>query len=228
MPKDGHYNTRTGWLRAAILGANDGLVSTASLLVGVIAAGSNHGGVLLAGLAGLTAGAFSMAAGEYVSVSAQADSEAADLAREWQALRDDPDYELDELAQGLQARGVSPDLATLVAHEMTEHDALDAHAREELGFTETSASDPLQAAWTSAVSFAIGGALPVAAVVLAPQGVRIGAVALISLLALMLLGATGAWLGGAPIRAAILRVLFWGSLAMAVTAGVGRAFGVLV
>lgn len=228
MPKDGHYNTRTGWLRAAILGANDGLVSTASLLVGVIAAGSNHGGVLLAGFAGLTAGAFSMAAGEYVSVSAQADSEAADLARELQALQDDPDYELDELAQGLQARGVSPDLAAQVAHEMTEHDALDAHAREELGFTETSASDPLQAAWASALSFAVGGALPVLAVILAPTGVGIPAVALVALAALMLLGASGAWLGGAPVRAAVLRVLFWGSLAMGVTAGVGHVFGLLV
>ncbi|MDK3073670.1 VIT family protein [Sedimentitalea sp. JM2-8] len=228
MPKDGHYNTRTGWLRAAILGANDGLVSTASLLVGVIAAGSGHGGVLLAGFAGLTAGAFSMAAGEYVSVSAQADSEAADLARELQALQDDPDYELDELAQGLQARGVSPDLAARVAHEMTEHDALDAHAREELGFTETSAGDPLQAAWASALSFAVGGALPVLAAILAPSGVGIPAVAVVSLVALMLLGASGAWLGGAPVRAAVLRVLFWGSLAMAVTAGVGHLFGPLV
>jgi VIT1/CCC1 family predicted Fe2+/Mn2+ transporter len=228
MPEDGHYNTRTGWLRAAILGANDGIVSTASLLVGVIAAGSAHSGVLLAGLAGLTAGAFSMAAGEYVSVSAQTDSEAADLARELQALEDDPDYELDELAQGLEARGVSPDLAVQVAHEMTEHDALDAHAREELGFTETSSNDPLQAAWASAVSFAIGGALPLVGYLVSVPGTAIAIVAAISLVALMLLGAVGAWLGGAPIRAAILRVLFWGSLAMAVTAGVGRAFGVMV
>ncbi|MBJ6370185.1 VIT1/CCC1 transporter family protein [Sedimentitalea arenosa] len=228
MPKDGHFNTRTGWLRAAILGANDGLVSTASLLVGMISAGAGHGGVLLAGLAGLTAGAFSMAAGEYVSVSAQADSEAADLARERQALRDDPDYELEELAEGLQSRGVSPGLARQVAHEMTEHDALDAHAREELGFTETSASDPLQAAWTSAVSFAIGGGLPVLAVLGAPDGAGIASVAAMSLAALMLLGAVGAWLGGAPIRAAVLRVLFWGTFAMAVTAGVGRVLGVAI
>lgn len=228
MPRDGHFNDRTGWLRAAILGANDGIVSTASLLVGVVAAGMDRSGILLTGLAGLTAGAFSMAAGEYVSVSAQADSEAADLARELKALNEDPEYELEELAQGLEGRGVSAELALRVAHEMTEHDALDAHAREELGFTDTGASRPFQAAWSSALSFAAGAGLPLLAVVAAPEGARMALVAGVTLLALVLLGGLGAWTGGAPIRPAVQRVLFWGALAMAVTAAVGRAFGVMV
>jgi vacuolar iron transporter family protein len=227
MPKEGHFIDRTGWLRAAILGANDGIVSTASLLLGVIAAGMDRSGILLTGLAGLTAGAFSMAAGEYVSVSAQADSESADLVRERRALEEDPEYELEELAGGFEARGVSSGLALQVAREMTEHNALDAHAREELGFMGNNNTDPLQAAWASALSFALGGGLPLAGVIFLPEGLAMSVVAATALLALVLLGGLGAWLGGAPVRPAILRVLFWGALAMAVTAGVGRIFGVV-
>ncbi|MFP4275382.1 MAG: VIT family protein, partial [Paracoccaceae bacterium] len=211
MPKEGHYVTRTGWLRAAVLGANDGIVSTASLLVGVMAAGMAPSTVLLTGLAGLTAGAFSMASGEYVSVAAQADSEAADLERERRALADDPDYELEELADGLAARGVSEGLALKVARQMTEHDALDAHAREELGLSPVASARPFQAAWASAVSFAGGAALPLAGAALFGG---IPAVALVSMVALVLLGALGAWSGGAPLGRAVLRVLFWGALAM--------------
>jgi len=225
MPKEGHYVTRTGWLRAAVLGANDGIVSTASLLVGVMAAGMAPSTVLLTGLAGLTAGAFSMASGEYVSVAAQADSEAADLERERRALAEDPDYELEELADGLEARGVTEGLALKVARQMTEHDALDAHAREELGLSPVGSARPFQAAWASALSFAAGAALPLCGAALVGG---IPAVALVSLVALVLLGALGAWSGGAPLRPAVLRVLFWGALAMSVTAAVGRLFHVAV
>ena len=232
MPKDGQFNDRTGWLRASVLGANDGIVSTASLLLGVISAGMDQNGVLLAGLAGLTAGAFSMAAGEYVSVSAQSDSEAADLARELQALQDDPDYELEELAQGLQTRGVSPGLAMQVAHEMTDHNALDAHAREELGIIDQNTANPLQAAWASALSFAVGAGLPMSVVVLATIGLIPPAslfllVTSVAVITLMLLGGVGAWLGGALIGPAVARSLFWGGLAMAVTTIVGLSFGAL-
>ena len=227
MPKDGHFVNRSSWLRAAILGANDGIVSTASLLVGVVAAGMDRSGILLTGLAGLTAGAFSMAAGEYVSVSAQSDTEAADLKRELRALEEDPDYELEELAQGLEARGVEVGLALTVARQMTEHDALDAHAREELGMTELSSSNPLEAAMASALSFAVGAGLPLAGVILAPSGQTTVVVALLTLMALVVLGGFGARLGGAPMRPAVLRVLVWGSLAMVVTALVGRLFGVV-
>lgn len=229
MPRDGHYVTRTGWLRASVLGANDGIVSTASLLVGVIAAGMEHSNVVLTGLAGLTAGAFSMAAGEYVSVSAQADTEAADLEREQRALEENPEYELDELTGHFTGHGVRGDLARAVAEQMTEHDALGAHARSELGLSGDADAQPLLAAWTSALSFALGAALPLAGAVLTPgagTGARLATVAALTLLALAGLGATGAWLGGAPVRAGVLRVLFWGAVAMAVTAGVGRLFGV--
>ncbi|WP_373050256.1 VIT1/CCC1 transporter family protein [Thalassovita aquimarina] len=206
------------------MGANDGIVSTASLLVGVLAAGMDRPAMLLTGLAGLTAVAFSMAAGEYVSVSAQSDTENADLARERQALEDDPEYELTELAEGLEARGVSPELALRVAHEMTEHDALDAHAREELGLTELANSNPLEAAFASALAFAVGGVVPLAGAVIAPQGTGVTLIAVITMLALILLGGTGALLGGAPIGRGIARVMFWGGLAMGVTFLVGLLF----
>ena len=228
MPKEGHFINRSNWLRAAVLGANDGIVSSASLLVGVSAAGMAQGNVLLTGLAGLTAGALSMAAGEYVSVSAQADVEKADLERERVALIEDPDYELSELAEGLENRGVESDLALEVAAQMTDHDALGAHAREELGmFGLAGQADPLQAAGASALAFALGGGLPLLAAVLAPAGARGLTIALVALLALVLLGAGGAQLGGAPKRPAIRRVVFWGGLAMAVTAGVGHLFGAI-
>lgn len=228
MPREGHYINRSNWLRAAVLGANDGIVSSASLLVGVNAAGMAHGNVLLTGLAGLTAGALSMAAGEYVSVSAQADVELADLERERVALIEDPDYELSELAEGLENRGVESDLALEVAAQMTDHDALGAHAREELGmFGLAGQADPLQAAGASAVAFALGGGLPLLAALLGPSGVRGLSVALVAMLALVMLGAGGAHLGGAPRWPAIRRVVFWGGLAMAVTAGVGHLFGAI-
>lgn len=228
MPKEGHFINRSGWLRASILGANDGIVSTASLLVGVAAAGMDRSGILLTGLAGLTAGAFSMAAGEYVSVSAQSDTEAADLERERRALEDDPEYELHELAAGLATRGVAPDLALLVAEQMTEHDALDAHAREELGLTELASSNPLEAAIASAFAFAIGAALPMLGVLVPAPGRMSAVVAVVTLISLAVLGAVGARLGGAPMMRAVVRVLFWGIVAMTVTAGVGFLFDVIV
>jgi VIT1/CCC1 family predicted Fe2+/Mn2+ transporter len=228
MPKDGHYINRSNWLRAAVLGANDGIVSSASLLVGVSSAGMVHGNVILTGLAGLTAGALSMAAGEYVSVSAQADVEEADLERERVALIEDPDYELSELAEGLESRGVESGLALEVATQLTDHDALGAHAREELGmFGLAGQADPLQAAGASALAFALGGALPLIAAIAAPVGSRGIAVALIAVMALVALGGGGAHLGGAPKWPAIRRVVIWGSVAMAVTAFVGRMFGAL-
>jgi VIT1/CCC1 family predicted Fe2+/Mn2+ transporter len=228
MPKEGHYINRSNWLRAAVLGANDGIVSMSSLLVGVTAAGMSGGNVALTGLAGLTAGALSMAAGEYVSVSAQADVEAADLERERVALIEDPDYELSELAEGLENRGVGSDLALEVATQMTDHDALGAHAREELGmFGLAGQANPLQAALASALAFAVGGGLPLLAAVLTPPGLTLAAVVIAALASLIVLGGGGAWLGGAPRRPAMARVLIWGMVAMAVTAGVGRVFGAL-
>jgi VIT1/CCC1 family predicted Fe2+/Mn2+ transporter len=229
MPKEGHYVTRTGWLRAAVLGANDGIVSTSSLLAGVLAAGLDKPTVLLTGLAAAVAGAFSMASGEYVSVAAQADSETADLERERRALAENPDYELDELTGGLVERGVSPPLARAAAEEMTEHDALDAHAREELGLTGAGGTAPLQAALASALAFAAGAGLPLGGAVLAPAGPDgIAAVAGVSLVALAVLGVAGARLGGAPVGRAIARVVLWGGAAMAATAAVGRLFDVAV
>ena len=226
MPTEGHFVNRSAWLRAAILGANDGIVSTASLMVGVIAAGMPYRAVVLTGLAGLTAGAISMAAGEYVSVSAQSDTEAADLEREQRALDEDPEFELAELADSLKARGLSPELAMQVAKEMTAHDALDAHAREELGLTELASSNPLEAALVSALSFAAGGALPLVGGILVAGPLAVTMIATLTMLALALLGSIGARLGGAPIGPGIIRVLFWGGLAMVVTFIVGRLFGV--
>ena len=222
-----HLVSRIGWLRAAVLGANDGIVSTASLIVGVAAAGSGRTAVLVAGLAGLVAGAMSMAAGEYVSVSSQADTEQADLARERAELETQPEFEREELAQIYVARGVSPELAHQVADQLMAKDALGAHARDELGISEVTTARPIQAALTSAATFAVGAALPLAMVlVLSPSLLVVGASAA-SLLFLALLGAVGARAGGANVAKATFRVTFWGALAMALTAGIGALFGVV-
>lgn len=227
MPhRESHRVERIGWLRAAVLGANDGLVSTASLMVGVAAAASDQGAVLVAGIAGLAAGAMSMAAGEYVSVSSQSDTEKADLAREISELAEDHEAEVRELAGIYAARGVAPDVATEVAKQMMAHDALGAHARDELGISETTAARPIQAAITSAATFSAGAALPLIVAAFAPVSSLALWVAGSALLGLALLGALGARAGGAPIGRSAGRVVFWGALAMAITAGVGRLFGV--
>lgn len=223
-----HLVQRVGWLRAAVLGANDGIVSTASLVVGVAAAAQGRSEVLLAGVAGLVAGAFSMAAGEYVSVSSQADTESADLARERAELRDQPEFERRELAGFYTARGVAPELALQVADQLMAKDALGAHARDELGISEITAARPVQAALTSAATFSAGAALPLAGALLAPEGYIPIVVSGASILFLALLGAVGARAGRAPIGEAVARVTFWGALAMAATAGVGALFGVSV
>jgi vacuolar iron transporter family protein len=223
-----HRTERIGWLRAAVLGANDGIVSTASLLVGVAAAGGGRGELVVAGVAGLVAGAMSMAAGEYVSVSSQADTERADLDREQTELAAAPELELQELTSIYVARGLAPELAAQVAHQLTAQDALGAHARDELGISSTLAARPVQAALTSAGTFAVGAALPLAAALVSPVAAISPTVAATSLLFLTGLGAIGARTGGAPIGRAALRVAFWGALAMALTAGAGRLFGTVV
>jgi VIT1/CCC1 family predicted Fe2+/Mn2+ transporter len=223
-----HRTTRIGWLRAAVLGANDGIVSTASLLVGVAAASVSPGELLTVGAAGLVAGAMSMAAGEYVSVSSQADTESADLARERQELLTEPESEHLELAMIYQARGLTPELASQVASQLTAHDALGAHARDELGISEITTARPVQAALTSAVTFAVGAALPLVSALLAPASQVSAVVAATSLIFLAGLGAVSARAGGAPVARATLRVLFWGALAMAITAFVGKVFGAAV
>jgi VIT1/CCC1 family predicted Fe2+/Mn2+ transporter len=223
-----HRSTRIGWLRAAVLGANDGLVSTASLLLGVAAAGGDARGLLLTGIAGLVAGAMSMAAGEYVSVHAQADTEAADLARERAELQAEPAAELRELAGLYTARGLSPALAAQVAQQLTAHDALGAHARDELGLTTAAAARPLQAAGASAASFAAGALLPLGMAALSPAGAVLLWVGGSALLGLAALGATAAWAGGAPLGRSVARVVFWGAAAMAVTDAAGRLFNALV
>lgn len=221
-----HMVHRIGWLRAAVLGANDGLVSTASLVVGVAAAGSGHAEVLIAGLAGLVAGAMSMAAGEYVSVSSQTDAEQADIARETRELRETPEAELEELTRIYCARGLDATLARQVAMQLTERDALGAHARDELGISETVTAHPIQAAVVSALTFAVGAAVPLIVALLAPKA-QIGlVVAGTTLVALAVLGGLGASAGGAGILKGAVRVTFWGALAMAATAGVGMMFGV--
>ncbi len=222
-----HFMDRVGWLRAAVLGANDGIVSTASLIVGVAAA-SGKAEVLLAGAAGLAAGALSMAAGEYVSVSSQSDTEAADIERERQELVDDPAGEEATLAQIYAERGLSADLARQVAAELTAHDALAAHVRDELHITETTAARPLTAAAASAIAFALGAALPLGAAWATPEPRLPLAVTLLSLVFLAVLGAVGAKAGGAPWGRAVVRVTFWGAAAMAVTAVVGKLFGTVV
>lgn len=223
-----HNVARIGWLRAAVLGANDGIVSTASLVVGVAAAAAGTAEILLAGFAGLAAGALSMAAGEYVSVSSQADTEKADLAREAAELEADPDFELNELTQIYVGRGLDPPLARQVAEQLTAGDALAAHARDELAISAVTAARPLQAAIASAVTFSVGAALPLIAVLLAPQGYVAWGVILSSLLFLGVLGVLGARAGGASVGRSVVRVVSWGALAMAVTAGVGAIFGATV
>lgn len=223
-----HAVDRIGWLRAAVLGANDGIVSTASLIVGVAAAAATRGDILLTGVAGLVAGAMSMAAGEYVSVSSQSDTEKADLARETKELHDDPGFELEELTQIYVERGLEPDLARQVAVQLSERDALKAHARDELHISDMTAARPIQAALTSAATFAIGASLPMVLVVVAPVTTLVPAVSVASLAFLALLGAVGARAGGANMVTAVIRVTFWGAIAMAITAGIGRIFGAVV
>ncbi len=221
-----HRTHRIGWLRAAVLGANDGIVSTASLVLGVAAAGVDPQGILVAGVAGLVAGAMSMAAGEYVSVSSQADTERADLAREREELASAPEPEQAELTAIYVTRGLDPALASTVASQLMQHDALGAHARDELGISAVLSARPIQAALASAGTFAVGAFLPLLSVMLFPAAVLMWAVSGTSLLFLALLGALSGKAGGAPVMAATLRVTFWGALAMALTAGVGALFGV--
>lgn len=225
---ESHSSARIGWLRAAVLGANDGIVSTASLIVGVAASDASRSSVLIAGMAALFAGAMSMAAGEYVSVSSQSDTERADLARETKELEQQPEFEREELIRIYEGRGVDRPTAEAVADQMSAHDALGTHARDELGLSETTAARPLQAALTSALTFTVGAAAPLAVVPLASKDALVPAVALVSLFCLALLGALGARMGGARLGPSVLRVTFWGILAMAVTAGVGRLFGLAV
>ena len=223
-----HRTARTSWLRAAVLGANDGLISTSSLVVGVAAAQTAQAPVLLAAFAGMVAGALSMAAGEYVSVSSQADTEEADLARERRELATSPESEHEELAGIYRARGLSQSLADQVARELAAHDVLSAHARDELGITEFSQARPLQAALASAAAFACGAAPPVLLVLLLPVSMISATVAGVSLVVLIALGALAARLGGAPLVRGALRVGFWGAVAMGTTALVGRWFGAAV
>jgi vacuolar iron transporter family protein len=225
---ESHLVKRIGWLRAAVLGANDGIVSTASLIVGVAAASATQNDVLIAGVAGLVAGAMSMAAGEYVSVSSQADTERADLARERKELSGNPEAELNELAQIYVKRGVSKELALQVATQLMAKDALAAHAHDELGISDITTARPVQAALTSAATFSTGAAMPLLMVVVSPPHMLVTIVSAASLGFLALLGAIGARAGGANIWRATARVTFWGALAMALTAGIGRLFGTVI
>jgi VIT1/CCC1 family predicted Fe2+/Mn2+ transporter len=221
-----HKSSRVGWLRAAVLGANDGIVSTASLVIGVAAAGATRSAVLIAGTAGLAAGAMSMAAGEYVSVSSQSDTERSDLARERKELETDVEAEQRELAAIYVERGLDPVLASQVSDQLMAHDALGAHARDELGISEIMKARPIQAAFASALSFAVGAALPLATAVAVPQAMMVWLVAILSLAFLAILGGIAAKVGGARISTGTIRVTFWGALAMALTAAVGSLFGV--
>jgi VIT1/CCC1 family predicted Fe2+/Mn2+ transporter len=228
MPRHHHERHRTdriGWLRAAVLGANDGIVSTASLVLGVAAAHASGQNILVAGVAGLVAGAMSMAAGEYVSVHSQADSERAELEREHHELQTQTEAEHRELAAIYVGRGLDPALARQVAEQLMAHDALDAHARDELGITEALKARPLQAAGASALSFAVGSALPLLVVALSPEAKLLPLVFATSLVFLAVLGAVAAWAGGAEMGVGAMRITFWGALAMAVTTGVGMLFG---
>ncbi|WGW05029.1 VIT1/CCC1 transporter family protein [Tropicibacter oceani] len=227
-PGDPHYITRSGWLRAAVLGANDGVVSVSSLIVGVAAADPNPSAVFIAGIAGLTAGAMSMAAGEYVSVSSQSDTEKADIARETKALADLPEEELAELAAIYREKGLSAETALVVARELTASDALGAHVRDELGLSEAHAANPLQAALASGATFSVAAAIPLLAALVAPEGAIIPVVLVVTVITLAALGALGAKAGAAPVLRATLRVVVWGVFAMAVTAGIGTLFGVSV
>lgn len=220
--RESHLVSRIGWLRAAVLGANDGIVSTASLIMGVAASGAPRSTILVSGIAGLVAGAMSMAAGEYVSVSSQSDTEQSDLERERLELATDPDAELEELATIYRARGVDPDIAQMVARQMTAFDVLGAHARDELHITNITSARPITAAFTSAGTFAIGALLPLLAATLLPHALLIPGTAAASLLFLALLGWGGAVAGGARPLKPVTRVMFWGALAMALTAGIGH------
>jgi VIT1/CCC1 family predicted Fe2+/Mn2+ transporter len=226
--REQHRSTRIGWLRAAVLGANDGIVSTASLVVGVAAAEANPQQVLVAGVAGLVAGALSMAAGEYVSVSSQADTEQADIKREKGELATQPQAEEDELTSIYVRRGLEGELARTVARQLMAKDALGAHSRDELGLTEELAARPLQAALASAATFAVGAAVPILTILLAPASRLSFVVSIVSLICLAALGAIAARAGGAPASKGAARVAFWGALAMALTAAVGRLFGTTV
>ncbi len=228
MELEQHYVNRSNWIRAAVLGANDGILSTASIAVGVAAATSTRDPIILASVAGLVAGALSMAAGEYVSVSSQADVENADLEREKKELEEIPEIELQELAKIYEDRGLSPTLAHEVAVELTAHNALEAHARDELGISDLTSANPLQAAFASALSFLVGGIFPLLVAYFAPLSSMIEAQYISTLLFLIGLGYTSAKLGGAPTGKAILRITIWGTIAMAVTALVGHYFGVAV
>jgi VIT1/CCC1 family predicted Fe2+/Mn2+ transporter len=223
-----HFITRSGWLRAAVLGANDGIVSISSLLVGVAAADTSASAVALAGVAGVTAGAMSMAAGEYVSVSSQSDIEKADIEREKQALKDEPDIEHAELVAIYEHRGLSRETAKQVAKELSAHDALGAHVRDELGLSEIHAANPLQAAFASGATFTVAGAIPLVAALVAPHAYIITTVLIVTVLALAILGVLGAKIGGAPLGPSVLRIVGWGVFAMAITAGIGKLFGVSV
>ena len=223
-----HRSHRAGWLRAAVLGADDAIVSTASLMIGVAASAASKNAILIAGVAGMVAGAMSMAAGEYVSVSSQRDAERADIEVEKRELDGQPQAELSELAMIYVQRGLDKDLALQVAEQLSLHDRLTAHVRDELGIDPDSLARPLEAAWISALSFATFATVPIGALLLAPMSLRMPTIAGVSLLSLSALGALGAWLGGAPMGRAALRVFVGGSLAMAVTAAIGRVLGVSV
>ena len=225
---ENHRSEHVGWLRAAVLGANDGIISVAGLVVGVAASGASHGTVLASGIAAVVAGAMSMAAGEYVSVQSQADTERADIAKETRELAEDPDNELAELTHIYLKRGLTPALAHDVAVQLTAHDALGSHARDELGITETLRARPLQAALASAGAFVVGALLPIAAVLLAPAGQLQPVAVATTLMALSVSGALAAWTGGAPVARGALRVAFWGALAMGAASLVGRLFDVQV
>jgi VIT1/CCC1 family predicted Fe2+/Mn2+ transporter len=223
-----HRTERIGWLRAAVLGANDGIVSTASLILGVAAASTGRDEILVAGVAGMVAGAMSMAAGEFVSVSSQSDTEQADVAREREELGSQPEFEKRELAAIYVTRGLTPELADQVAGQLMAHDALAAHSRDELGLSETVSARPVQAALTSAATFAAGAALPLVVAMITPPARFVSVVAGTSLVCLTALGALSAQTGGAPVFRAAVRVAFWGALAMGLTAAVGRLFGTVV
>jgi len=225
---EGHFGHRVGWLRAMVLGANDGIISTAALLLGVAAAASSRSAILTAGIAGLVAGAVSMALGEYVSVSSQRDSERSDIAKEQWELEHQADHELEELTAIYQGKGLDATLARQVALQLTEHDALAAHLRDELGISQDELARPFQAAWSSALSFSIGAAIPLIAAAVFAKPLRIGAIIAVTLIALVVLGFVGARAGGAAPGRSIARVVFGGAAAMAVTMLVGWAFGAAV
>jgi VIT1/CCC1 family predicted Fe2+/Mn2+ transporter len=226
--RESHRADRIGWLRAAVLGANDGTISVASLVIGVAAAGVPQGSILLTGVAGLVAGAMSMAAGEYVSVQSQADTEAADIEREKRELETDPEHELEELTSIYVSRGLDEPMARLVAVSLMSKDALAAHVRDELGITETLRARPIQAALASAISFIAGAIIPIATVLLAPSARIVEVSSATALVTLVILGGTAAYAGGASIVKGAIRVAFWGVLAMGLTAGIGRLFGTVV